>query len=269
MRNHRKFWCVLSPALLVVVLAIWCLSLRTPLLLQRATRIADTTAWYGGERFNEDIGVHWLSDHELLYSKFEGPQSQQRVLYRRDLQTGQEIRLPGLTQSREKFEAECVDDQDVSPDGKWYLCSARWGECLLAEVTGTRYFTYPYKNSEDYRHLYWSADSRYWAENFSNDWESHQLQLYDIENPRSSVSLSLAGREGLIGFLTAIISPQRAIAVQLPDETDDGTPLTDNRAVVTLFSLTDSRTPVTVYRIKPPNSALCRRLAISPRGERI
>src|SRR5256885_7014 len=98
-RKQGWFWITITLLLTMGVAALWRGFPRDQPLLQRATRITDTTAWEKGGRCN----LHWLSDHELLYSKYEGPEHNACALYRLDLQTGQETKLPGLAGSRNDF----------------------------------------------------------------------------------------------------------------------------------------------------------------------
>src|SRR5206468_3707796 len=79
---------------------------RDKLLLDRAIRVADTTGWGGGKRFNVSVGIHWLRDEEVMFDRFEGPSHDQRIIYKRNIRTGQEARLDALTNIREGFDVE-------------------------------------------------------------------------------------------------------------------------------------------------------------------
>jgi len=79
--------------------------------------ITRTEEMYRGGRFHENIGIHWLSDHDILFSRFEGPKGEDRAIYRRSVLTGVETKLIGLTRARDADDGEVVEDQGVSPDG--------------------------------------------------------------------------------------------------------------------------------------------------------
>lgn len=256
--------------------AIWRFVPRESLLLQRAAAIAATVPWHQGERFRHDMGVHWLSDDALLYCRFEGTDGRERVVYRRKVKTGQEEKLPGLTAVRNDFAAEVVDDQGVSPDGCWYVCSSRWDECLLAEVNGSRHYLYPSVDSSAYRSLHWMPDGHHWLENYVNG-ETLQLVLHDTENPKFSRSLlpQDARAKELFGALKAILSPQEAISVVDPNPDTDGfsdPPLqakTPKVLTVTRISLDAPATAQAQYHVTVPGGTAQYKLALSPRGDRI
>jgi hypothetical protein len=210
-----------------VVLLTWKLTPREPMLLDRATPLAHTDRWYHGRRFNSSIGAHWLSNEEILFDRYEGPQHDRRTIFKRNVRTGTETRLTGLTRSRDDLDAEVVDSQCVSPDGKWFLCSARWGECLLAEVNGTRHFLYPNIVDHDCsRGLHWLSDSRHWLERYGGGGEIHALILHDVENPKQATELPV-NKDKEIADIQIISTLDKACVVDWPDDDVDdfGQPL--------------------------------------------
>jgi hypothetical protein len=217
---------------LVIVVGIsfltWHFLPREQLLLEHAQRVADTTQWgAGGRRFNESIGNYWLSNQEVLFDRYEGTQHDDRVIYKRNIATGQETKLPGLTASREQLYAEVEDSQCVSPDGKWFLCSARWGECLLAEVNGTRHYLYPdAEGGLCYRKTLWLPDSRHWIERYGINAQTHRLLLHDTQNPKLSVPLPLKANS-TAEAMDRVVPPDIAVVVDWPEEgmDDFGEPL--------------------------------------------
>ncbi len=227
MRRRFRLVLIFLMVVLGACLIAWRLVPRDRLLLEHARHVADTTQWgLGGKRFNESIRNHWLSDHEVLFDRFEGAQHDQRVIYKRDIATGQETKLPGLTAHRRTLGEEVVDSECVSPDGKWYTCSARWNECLLAEVNGTRHFLYPYTGEGDHhREILWLPDSRHWLERYGYD-ANLNMVMHDTQNLKASVKLSRNANSTLANIdMTA--SPDKAVLIQWPDEVmnDMGKPI--------------------------------------------
>jgi hypothetical protein len=247
-----------------------------PRLLDRARFIAATDQWHLGGRFNNDIGINWLSDEDILFSRFEGVKFADRIAYRRNIRTGLEQKLPGLTEARNSLQEEVVDSQGVSPDGKWFVCSARWGDCLLAEVNGRRNRIYPNAFSDDNydRSLFWMADSRHWLENYGNG-SSRKMLLHDVDHPKSTISIPIGNKGDLLGDLEMVISPQDAIAIADPDPAggdENWAPLNPTHPhLVDVYRLSlDTRAaPKTHYQVPVPGNAAHYELALSPKGDRI
>jgi hypothetical protein len=100
--------------------------------------------------------------------------------------------LPGLTQSRDSLQCEVSDSQALSPDRKWLLYSARWGDCLLAEINGKRSYLYsaPASSQDSYRHLYWLPDSLHWVEAFGANRFIERAWLHDVQRPNDRAKLT-------------------------------------------------------------------------------
>ena len=169
-----------------------------------------------------------------------------------------------------------MDSQAVSPDGRWYLCSNRWDDCLLAEVGGKRSYRYPSRNSDCYRHVLWMADGRRWLENFLVNGFSHRLVLHDVANPKLSTAIPLADKAALYGHLQAARDPKTLIAVVNPNDdigyNTDGSPPappTDPRFVVTRFGLQDRAPLIAQYHVMPPHGSADATYWVSPQGDRI
>jgi len=245
--------------------------------MERATSIARTDLWHEGERFRSAISVHWLSDEDVLFCRFEGPQHDARVIYRRNVKTGLEEKLAAFTEARNEFGTEIVDDQRVSPDGRWFVCSDRWGECLLAEVNGPHHYTYPSADSANYRSLLWMPDGHHWLEGYVNGGSASRLILHDTEHPGSNVSVPIRGKreQELFGTLNAAVSPQEGISIVSPDHDSDGpevTPAEDDRShvlTVSRVSLDASATMREEHQVTVPGRTGRYRLCVSPQGDRI
>jgi len=214
------FFLILS---ISISLLAWRFLPRERLLLEHAKRVADTTQWgAGARRFNGSIGNHWLSDHEVLFDRYEGAQHDDRVIYKRNIDTQQDTKLPGLTASRQELAAEVEDSQCISPDGKWFLCSARWGRCLLAEVNGTRHYSYPDAEAgECYRDTLWLPDSRHWLERYGVNSQTYCVLLHDTQHPSLSIRLPVAAHS-TAARMEKVAMPDAAVVVDGPDqETND------------------------------------------------
>jgi hypothetical protein len=244
---------------------------REPRLLDRAMKVADTKEWHGGRRFNVDTGIHWLSDEEVLFSRYEGPKKEDRVIYARNIRTGRERKLTGLTKAIEDFGGEVVDDQNVSPDGKWYLWSQRWGGCLLASVNGKRQHLYDSADDECYRSLLWMTDGYHWLENYYLNGKTKHLVLHDVRDPKTAITFPITGREELFCHLQCILSPQEMVAVAVlePDVDDLGRAAPNSHILVYKLSLDTRAKPHAPYRIAVPRGSPDYVYAVSPRGDRI
>ena len=273
-RHGPLFLMVVSGACLVA----WRLVPRERLLLEHARRIANTTHWgEGARRFNISIHNHWLSDHEILFDRYEGPQRDQRVIYKRNIETGQETKLPGLTAIRRQLGEEVVDAECVSPDGKWYVGSARWGRCLLAEVNGTRHSLYPYAAQGDHRRfLLWLPDARHWLERYYLDDSTYRLILHDTQNPKASVKLSMEA-ESTAANMKMIAAPDNAVLIEWPagDINEFGEPIVKPNApptkqvTISLMPWRAKSKPFAVYSLAMPSSLRRYDLVISPKADRV
>lgn len=246
---------------------------RERLLLDCATFIARTEDWNQGRRFNESIGTHWLNDEEVLFDRFNGPKGDDRIIYRRNIRTKQEQKLDALTKIRDEFGGEVIDSQAVSPDGKWFLCSTRWGPCLLAAVDGSRQFLCTSKNDDSYRSVYWLSDSRHWLEALRNN-DKRLLFLHDVEHPEQAMPLPIPEKKREVYHsLERVLSMQEAIAIEKGDE-DKPRELTISR-----FSLDKTADPVVQKRTEVPfesqreetldASIASYETLLSPRGDRL
>ena len=255
----------------------WRLFPREPSLLGRATVIANTAPWHEGERFRSDLGVHWLSESDILFCRFEGPNHEERVSYRRNVRTGRDEKLAAFTEARNDFATEVVDDQRVSPDGRWFVCSDRWGECLLAEVNGAHHYTYPSADSANYRSLLWMPDGHHWLEGYVNGGSASRLILHDTEHPQSSVSIPIRSEreQELFGSLEAAVSLQEGISIVAPDHDTGGLDVApagfDTPIVLTIswVSLDASARVRAEFRVNVPGQIGHYRLRVSPQGNRI
>jgi hypothetical protein len=134
MRGRKRWmkWGLGIGGMAMLATLLFCIFPRERLLLPQSTLVADMSGWGEGRRFYNSIGIHWLSDDSLLYNRFinigdSNHPNGNRIIYRRNVRTGVDEKLPGLTAAREDFETEVVDSQNVSPDGHWYVCSESLG----------------------------------------------------------------------------------------------------------------------------------------------
>ena len=248
---------------------------REPQLLKHATFIADTTPWYEGGRGNDGIGVHWLSNEELLVCRFEGVTGRDRTIYRHNILTGQEKPLPGIIQARNLLQEDTVDDQCVSPDGRWFLCSSRWDGCLLAEVEGTRHTLYKSADDDAYRSFWWTADSRYWLENYHTNGTASRLILHDIAHPDFQESIPIGNHGAVFGALEAVISPREGITLQDLYPHTDGIliepphPGKPHRVTFSRISLDAHAVVLAQYPVDTPQGSSLYATYLSPKRDRI
>src|SRR5437016_1184057 len=76
-RIPRMRWRVLRGCFLVLIFVAGVTSVqyyltREPDLLSAALLVANTSGWGAGSRFNTSSGIHWLSDDEVMFARFEG-----------------------------------------------------------------------------------------------------------------------------------------------------------------------------------------------------
>lgn len=211
-RNTRaRIWLGVIGLCALLMVGVGLLWPRPPQLLARARLACRIADWYQGRRFYNSIDAHWISDREILHDLYEG-QKHERHIYRKDIVTGTDTFLPGLTESRDLLGSEVVDDQMVSPDGKWFVCSARWDDCLLASVGGKLHHIYPSKDSSSYRGFYWLPDSRYWIESYRNS-----NIIHDVQNPTLAQELALAPNLKPDAYL----SRDQVVCIEWPDDQVD------------------------------------------------
>lgn len=273
-KRKRRRWPVAFLAVGLLGILSWQLW-PTNNLIARSTRVADTKDWSGGERFNVSIGMHWLSNEDILFDRYEGSDKNQRVIYRRNVRTGQEKRLNGLTASLEDLGGETVDDQAVSPDGKWFLCSSRWEDCELAEVNGSRHYSYSLKDTDQYyvsddtdcyRSFLWMPDSRHWLENLHLNDACHRLIMHDVEHPKQSTPLPIGKNAELYARIKQLLPGQQAIRTDSPSPDDLQSP-----PILTLqrFTFEPSPKPKKIEKITAPRNAREFEYKLSPKGDRI
>jgi hypothetical protein len=227
-----------------------------PSLLDRATKIADFSGWGAGEKsgynsraqYFNSVGIHWLSDHEVLFDRFEGPK-QKQVIYKRDIRSAKETRLEDLTRNRERFATDQVDCQCVSPDGKWFICSDRWGNCHLAAVNGPSHYIYKTGNRDCDREVVWLADNTHWLENLHVYSTSRRLLLHDTRNPAVTEEVALGHNAELFGCLRIVRNRYDAIATKF--DTYD-IPGGRARLVITKLSLETGTNPHVIGTIEVP-----------------
>lgn len=262
LRRTMRKWLLLFALVLLVVGAGGRFWPRERLLLERATPVIKTEDFHLGERFNYGLDVHWLSNDEILFSRFEGPQKHDRVIYRRNVKTGHEQRLPELTKAIDELGGEVIDAENVSPDGRWLLRSARWQDCLLAEVDGLRHTIYPSITGDDYRSLIWTADSRYWLEIYVNGGTAHNVIWHDTQNPKLSRKLPFSGKEQYYGSIERILSSQQAVSIIRP-ENEEKPPK------VTVSEMSLEGKVIREYPVAVPQGSNEFQTQVSPNGDRI
>jgi hypothetical protein len=239
-------------------------SAQVPNLLDRSHVVADISSWGGGRRFNVSIGYHWLSDHELLMDRYVGDV---RTIFRHSIVDDHEEKLSELTKAFKDFGGETMDEQNVSPDGKWFIRSDRWGKCLQAEVNGKQKYIVDEFDGDTYRNVFWTGDSRYWLEQFRLNDDVRCIRLHDVTSSKASQDLSIGWRVAPLKDLCGLITPNKAISVSLPNWDDDQHSGTQ-KVVISQFSITDNEIPTT-SEAHFPAGMFVHRAYLSTRGDQI
>lgn len=101
---------------------------------------------------------------------------------------------------------------------------ARWSDCLLAEVDGTRHYIY---KGEDYDHariLYWLPDSHHWLEEFGNmnayGSRIREPVLHNTQNPTTGIKLP-KNESTLPPGLERLLALDKAIVITWPEDDVD------------------------------------------------
>lgn len=246
-------------------------------LLRGATFVADAKNWWG-TRFRCDIGIQWLSGAELVHARYTGDYDPERLAtrinlrrsaYLLDLRTRHDTLLPSLTGALNSVNPEIVDSMAVSPDGRWFAWSERWGCCLVAQVKGRRRYLYPEDDDGCYRRVLWMADSRRWLEMFHVNGRVHHLILHDVTRPVLARMLPLRDQRGLLANISQVTDLSHAIALTKQDlGPDDMRPRA--RTVQVWRVAPDGRRPAArIASMRAPGASRVNRAEVSPRGDRI
>lgn len=207
MKRKRRLWLVCIAGIGVLAAGLWAAWPRERLLLEDATPILKTTSEKQDD-VNWVLGCQWLSDQELLYERFDSRvNGSRRHICRHNIVTGTEAEIPGLVQMLTPIDGERVDAQ-VSPDGKWLVCAARFNVTFLFALDGSRHIVYPPDGS--YRHVEWLADSRRWLDERS--WHEESVSyLRDVEKPQAQTELKAWAKLDLSYRTERIFSPERVL----------------------------------------------------------
>ena len=131
-----------------------------------------------------------------------------------NVKTGREKPLLGLTQARNALGEEKVDNDSLSPDGRWYIVSERWGRYLISSIDGTNTHIGDTGSGTNYRNVVWFPDSTRWLEIFQNGSEAYQVNLHDVLRPRFCEAISLKHDALLLGKIQSIL-PSGPACVQI------------------------------------------------------
>lgn len=175
--------------------------------------------------------------------------------------------MPALTKAVNAEPWEIVDDQCVSPNGRWFVRSGRWDTCLLTSIDGGSRHVYPSLHSECYRRIFWLADSRHWIEAYTVNMECKQLVLHDVLKPSVSTSLSIAHEALLFGHLRAVLALDRAISIKTPEEEDN--PQSAPALTITQFNPLHPDSGRKTSTIPVPDAAEGCTAYVAPDGKRI
>jgi hypothetical protein len=278
-RVRRRKRAALLLAFPVIAAAWWLLHLA-PLLLNRAVLIADPTAPDEFERRHIHFGELWDTDRSLIYERRPMPTDPDiarkagRTAVRYDIVTKRETILEHLTRNRLGFEPERSEDLAVSPDGKWFAQSVRFGGSLIAEVEGPR------RGESDaggngglYKGIFWSADSRSWFEVFTVNkyWGivAHDVGSANggeagrnVQNESIRADPSWADRARSIEAMPSIAD---AVSVETMGGAGNHKPF----AIVSHLSFAGQPVVVSQKQVKLPIKCLILRTAVSTNGDKI
>ena len=268
--KHRRRWITFG---LVVVggLFLWLLP-KERLLLERATVVTKKGDGYADQFYYPGSRSQWLSSNEILFERLEGPKYRTRVLYRQNLQTGQQQKLPELSKIVESFQADAYS-YTISPDGKWLLTST-WLQpgYLLSEVNGKHYYKYPSNRVGDACFVFWMYDCRHWLENYTCNGSSCGLFLHDVQSPKVIKKLPLEGNFTLgytLGYLERVVSLQKAISIVSPEDTGKTKSPLPPAVKACILSLEAGGKVLQEYNIPVPKHSEDFAYYVSPQGDKI
>ena len=168
---------------------------REPLLLLRATKVADTRDWESRWSRNR---YDWISEHEILFQRErspEDPEAEGPCFYKRDLASGKEIFLRALTHLTQRSYNPKHSWLAVSPDGQrifWTNEDAIQGETIEgAALDGKQAFEF--KRGRDSR-VRWMGDSTHLVEYSMNknlDRVAYGT-LYDVKGQKAPRRLAVS-----------------------------------------------------------------------------
>jgi hypothetical protein len=195
MRLKRRIWWRIIPiVLLCVTISGFALSRREPLLLERATKVADVKGWWPSD--NSGSEYYWVSD-TVLFTGSETWRLANPFLY--DIRSRQRTPLPQLSQDLRRDSDLGTRSWTLSPDRKWLLWTMElYDDVRAARLDGSGYQVVampPPGNTVG--KIGWEEDSRHWrAEGF--DYDSGKVTNCfggDVEAPghRRSFALTMGG----------------------------------------------------------------------------
>ncbi len=265
LRRSLKWLTVISVAVGVSAWFHYAWQMNTDL-RYRDAKSAEIWEWGGGKRFNISMGYGWLNDDEILFDRFRTPEAP-RTVWKRNIVSGRETSLPLLTNIRNEFEAEVVDDQSISPDGKWYVVSERWDHFLLARTDGSYSRTIESGDGSAYRHFIWLPDSQSFIEllRLNNKINSAWIHFVDVNKKSKLLVKDVLLPEGI--FFEAATPKMELIGLCIfgtrdsPNIPDVGKPIQVVQVTLDGKSIANS--------INPPDMEHHRWASLSPDGKRI
>src|SRR5579871_1460588 len=140
MRIRGRRWVLGIALALLAAIALLIASMpHDRLLLEHATKIANTQSWF--RKPFEDPELSWLSDHSLIYEQtgdirhLDGGD-----YYLWDLNTGKKTAMPGLTGRILAFRHGNYDYALIpSPDGQWIAMHAGHHMMMTCRLDGGLY----------------------------------------------------------------------------------------------------------------------------------
>ena len=184
-RKRRLAWAAGTVLISAGLFAVTILFLpHTPMLLEHASKIADTRAWYYSSDYSRNpcYEFYWLSDHRLLYqaagaSGSLSPAAHGGTYFLWNLD-GQHTPLPMLTRRVHAFKQRGEESLRLSPDGQWVYMQAGHHLLMLCRLDGSAY-----REWNDIQDTSWLPDSRHLAVKVPEKTVKRSVQASQADTP--------------------------------------------------------------------------------------
>jgi len=199
MRLKRRIWWWLIGSALACMAAVGSVQFRRePVLLERATKVADITPWWGPEPIVCEY--RWISETVMFTGAGDG-RLQAPFLY--DIRSHQSTPLLGLKKLLERDNDMGTQFWELSPDRKWLLWNMElYDDVHAARLDGSGFQTVslpPPANTVG--RIAWEDDSRHWrAIGFNYDsGKTTNIFEGDVEAPGQRRALPLSTEADFFG----------------------------------------------------------------------
>jgi len=261
-RRYGRWIAALALIFCLTLAAAWHSRQRS--LLEQSTKRANVQDWW--------IGYYWLSDHQVLFSRWPDRQG----LYTYDIQTQKETFLRSLSRAVNKPDSVvCFDSLYVSPDGTRLLWSEFGEEAEHgAWMDGSHYFTCVprrYPGSASFTQVRWTSDSRHWVAFVSDRLGKTQAMLYDDDSshrPKTVPTVASSQFDPLesMGLIStqSLVLGDHILACQWFGN-QSVTPAVD----ILDIGIGSRTTGMKTYHVQLPPNVTIQEMVISPQGDQV